>query len=121
MRSELGNRFVYFLRSSALLLVLGGFATGAWAQCVSHPRGRTALRFSNQSRHELAFFIDDSDEIVLAPKATTPPLEVEPGEHMLRARAMIRGQAVWVWTVNEVPRGQICTWSVHDPDRHLVK
>lgn len=92
-----------------------------YAQCVEHPDMKTAVKFSNESRFELTFFIDEDEHGVLVPsKSVSREIAVEPGEHMLRARAIVRGKSFWVWTVNEVPQGQICTWTVEDPPRTSV-
>jgi hypothetical protein len=85
----------------------------ASAQCVDHPEKKTALKFSNETRYELTFFVDDDEKgIVVAPGSISDEVEVEPGEHFLRARADLKGGGVWVWVVNEVPHGQVCTWTI---------
>lgn len=72
------------------------FGSGAFfnlqAQCVDHPEGR----------------------MIFPPKTISPPLEVEPGVHLLRAMAIIDGRPEWVSVENEIPRGQVCTWTVED-------
>lgn len=91
------------------------------AQCIDDPGKKTALKFSNESRFELRFFVDEDEVgVVVPPKTVSREIVVEPGEHMLRARAIVRGESFWVWTVNEVPQGQICTWTVEDPPRTSV-
>jgi len=88
------------------------------AQCVENNDKRTALKFSNESRFELTFFVDDDEDGVIVPsRAVSNEITVEPGEHLLRARAIVRGESFWVWVVNEVPQGQVCTWTVTDPPR----
>jgi hypothetical protein len=87
-------------------------------QCVRHPKNLTALRFSNESRADLIFYIDDDEEGIPIPSLyRSREFRVEPGEHLLKAKAVLQGMDVWVWTVNEVPRGQVCTWTVADPER----
>ena len=86
------------------------------AQCVDHPDKKTALKFNNESKFDLTFLIDDDEEGVLLPsKTVSEEINVEPGEHLLRATAIVGGERFWVWVVNEVPQGQICTWTVGDP------
>jgi hypothetical protein len=85
------------------------------AQCVDHPDKKSGLKFSNESRFELTFFVDDDEKgVVVSSKAISDEISVEPGG-TLRARAIVRGESFWVWIVNEVPRGQDCIWSVEDP------
>lgn len=84
-------------------------------QCVDHPAGRTALKFSNQTSYDLTFFVDDDEKTTVLAKTSSKEWEVRPGEHQLRARAVIPDQTLWVWSVNEVLKGQICTWTIEDP------
>ncbi len=86
------------------------------AQCVDHPEKKTALVFNNESSYVLTFFIDDDEKTVLQSREVSVEWEVEPGDHLLRARAIVRGKSFWVAIVNEVVKGQICTWTVADPD-----
>ena len=86
------------------------------AQCIDTPDKKTALKFNNESRFELTFFIDnDQQGIVVASGTVSIEVEVEAGQHLLRARAVVLGEGFWVWSVNEVPAGQVCTWTVTDP------
>lgn len=88
----------------------------AHAQCVDHLDKKTALKFSNESRFKLTFFVDDDEKGVVVPsKAVSGEISVEPGEHLLSARAIVKGNSFWVWVVNDVPPGQICTWTIGDP------
>lgn len=84
-------------------------------QCVDHPAGRTALNFSNQTSYDLTFFVDDDEKVTVRAKTSSNEWEVGPGEHQLRAGAVIADQTLWVWTVNEVLKGQICTWTIEEP------
>jgi hypothetical protein len=90
---------------------------GSQAQCVISPDGMTALKFNNQSSYELTFFIDHDEKVTLAPKTASAEFPVEPGDHILRARATIAGVSVWASMGNSVPEGQVCTWTVEDPHR----
>ena len=93
-----------------------GFAQTVSAQCVEHPDKKTALKFNNETRFELTFFVDDDDEgVTVASRTSSNELEVASGEHSLRARAVVKGQSVWVWVINEVPAGQVCSWTITDP------
>jgi hypothetical protein len=86
------------------------------AQCAAHPQGKTALIFNNQSSYELTFYIDDDNQgITLPAKHASGALDVDDGEHLLRAAAIIDSQELWVWAINDVPAGQVCTWTVEDP------
>ena len=88
----------------------------ALGQCLPHPELRTAVLFANETSFELTFFIDaDETGIAVQPKAVSPEQPVVPGEHILRARAMVNSRAIWVWVINEVPTGNVCTWTVTDP------
>lgn len=87
------------------------------AQCVKSPNGTTALKFSNESSYDLTFFIDQDEKVTLTPKTVSTEFPVEPGEHILRARAMIAEVSMWVYTGNEVPEGHVCTWTIDDPPK----
>lgn len=101
-----------------LTAILFGFSLGVNAQCEDHPEKKTAVRFSNESRFELTFFVDEDEQgVFVPPKSISREVSVEPGEHLLRARAVVRGEIFWVWSVNEVTQGQGCTWTIEDPPR----
>ena len=86
------------------------------AQCVHSSDAKSAVRFNNETRFELTFFIDDDEKgVVVAAHQESKALGVEPGEHLLRARAVVSGEIFWIWTVNEIPPGQVCTWTITDP------
>lgn len=92
------------------------FAQTIPAQCVEHPEKKTALVFDNQTSFDLTFFVDEDEKgVSVASRTASNELEVEPGEHLLRARAVVKGQSVWVWIINEVPAGHLCTWTITDP------
>lgn len=114
MERSAGNlRFGIMIAAAVICVTIG--SGPALAQCRDHPAGLTAVRFVNESSYELTFFIDDDDKGTVAIGGASPEWEVYPGEHMLRAGAVIGDQALWVWVVNEVPRGQVCTWTITDP------
>ena len=83
-------------------------------QCVDHPAGRTALKFSNETSYDLTFFVDDDEKVTVRAKTSSKEWEVGPGKHQLRARAVLADQTLWVWSVNEVLKGQICTWTIEE-------
>ena len=107
---------------SVAFLVFGlAFSAGISAQCVDHPSGKTALKLSNQTKYDLTFGIDDDDKGVVPSRKESPEWEVEPGPHLMIAGALVDGKPVWVWANNEVPKGQICTWTVEDPQLGVIE
>lgn len=104
------NAAVLLFTLSVFMLLL---APTALAQCVAHPEHKTAVRFANETGYDLTFFVDgDETGIPVPSKTTSPDQPIEPGEHIFRARAIVAERSVRVWTINEVPRGHICTWTV---------
>ena len=85
------------------------------AQCVDDPSGKTAVKLSNHTQYDLMFGIDDEDKGTVEPGKESPEWEVKPGIHLLIAGAIIDGRASWVWTENEVPKGQVCTLNIEGP------
>ncbi len=90
------------------------------AQCVDHASGKTAVILKNQTDHTLRFGIDDDDKGTVPPRNESVEWEVEPGVHLLVARATINANEVWVWTTNEVPKGQVCTWTIEQPEDETI-
>jgi len=106
--------FPRFLALLTVITAVNSFAV--FSQCTVHPNGKTALRFSNESRYELTFFVDDEQVgITVSPRQVTSEREILPGEHILKARAVLERQELWVWSWNEVPAGYLCVWTVEDP------
>jgi len=100
----------------ACLIVVFAFPLIVLSQCLDHPDKKTALRFSNQTKYELTFFVDEDEEGTAVQSANlSDELVVEPGRHMVRARAVINGENIWVWKIDEVPEGQVCTWTIVSP------
>lgn len=92
------------------------FVQATSAQCIDHPYRKTAVKFGNETRFELTFYIDDDEKgVIVASGMVSNELEVSPGEHLFRARAVVAGKSFLVWVVNEVPEGQVCTWTITDP------
>src|SRR5688572_12806597 len=110
------KRTGFALKVIVVFAALTVFAALATAQCVDDDNEKTGIRFSNQSAYDLTFFVDEENTGVFVPsKEISTVREVNPGDHLLRARAEIVGMFVWIWDINEVPIGQICTWTVEDP------
>jgi hypothetical protein len=85
------------------------------AQCVQHPAGKTAIVLNNETSYELTLFVDDIDRGAVPPAKRGSEIEIIPGQHLLGARATIQGQNFWVMIVNEINRGELCAWTVLDP------
>jgi hypothetical protein len=86
------------------------------SQCVEHPDGKTAVILKNDTKHDVVFRIDDNDKGTVPSKRSSREWEVTPGEHLLVAGAIIDRRMYWVWTENELPKGQVCTWTLFDPE-----
>jgi hypothetical protein len=104
------------LSGVAVTLMFAAVKSGI-AQCVDHPQGKTAVILKNETKHDLVFRIDETEKGMVPSKRSSREWEVMPGEHLLIAGAVIEGWAYWVWTENEVPKGQVCTWTVEDSIR----
>jgi len=86
------------------------------AQCTEHPLGKTAVKFNNETRRDLTFYIDRDETGMFVPsKQVSDEHSVIPGAHLLRAIAKVNDKEVWVWVINEIPAGQLCIWTVADP------
>lgn len=113
-------------KSIALMFMVALVASGIFspqlrAQCIDYTEGKTAVKFANESRYDLTFFIDDDEKGVVVPAGKiSKEFAVDPGEHLLRARAIVRGESFWVWVENEFPKGQICTWTIDDPQAGVL-
>jgi hypothetical protein len=103
-----------WIRAAVVVIAAGWFAS-ATAQCVDSADGRTALRFDNESSYEVTFYIDDTKIATMAPKTTSGEFYVVPGGHFLSASAATADGELWVFSLNVVPKGQVCTWHVTDP------
>ena len=117
MKKENAARsFQMILIAMAWLVFALGPSGHIFAQCVDNPTGKTVLRLNNQTKYDLKFGIDDDDKGMVLSHQESPDWEVDPGNHLLMAGALVDGQPYWVWTTNEVPIGQICTWTIEDPE-----
>lgn len=116
MAHNCGPALAKFAQLSLALALVFALSQTGFSQCVDHPEKKTALKFINETRVELTFFVDEDEEGLIVPSRTvSDEIPVEAGEHMLRAKAMVRGEPVWIWTVNDVPTGQLCVWTITDP------
>ena len=98
----------------ACALILSA-AHAAAAQCVANPSGETAVGLRNASSHYLLFFIDGWRMDGVPPGDRSIYFIVEPGEHVLRAEAVINGETRSAIRTGEVPEGYVCMWTVTDP------
>ena len=98
-----------------LLLLLLFAPRSASAQCFPNPTGETAVGLRNASSHYLLFFIDSlrMDGVPAGDRSTF--FIVAPGEHHLRAEAVINGGTVSASRTVFVPESHVCTWTVTDP------
>jgi hypothetical protein len=90
-------------------------AQAAAAQCVANPSGETAVGLRNASSHYLLFFIDGVRMDGVPPGDRSIYFVVEPGEHVLRAEAVINGETRSATRTDEIPKGYVCMWTVTDP------
>ena len=95
-------------------------ARSAAAQCVPDPAGETAVGLNNASSHYLLFFIDEERLDGVPAGDRSIYFIVTPGEHALRAEAVINGETVSAARAAYIPEGYVCTWTVTDPPRKGV-
>ena len=115
------RRFLLRLTTAALactLLLIA--ARAAAAQCVANPAGETAVGLKNASSHYLLFFIDELRMDGVPPGDRSIYFIVSPGEHKLRAEAVIGGETVSASRAANIPEGYVCTWTVTDPPPKVV-
>ena len=115
------RRFLLRLTTAALACILLLIAVrAAAAQCVANPTGETAVGLKNGSSHYLLFFIDELRMDGVPPGDRSIYFIVTPGEHTLRAEAVIGGETVSASRAANIPEGYVCTWTVTDPPPKLV-
>lgn len=105
------------LRLTAILtglLLLVAVQTAA-AQCVLNPTGETAVGLRNASSYYLLFYIDEMRMDGVPQGDQSIYFVVAPGEHTLRAEAVIGGETVSASRTSNIPEGYVCTWTVTDP------
>lgn len=115
-RSDRTQRILLWLLAALMACALILFAAQAVAaQCVANPSGETAVGLRNASSHYLLFFIDGLRMDGVPPGDRSIYFIVEPGEHVLRAEAVINGETRSAIRTGEVPKGYVCMWTVTDP------
>ena len=87
----------------------------ASAQCAPNPTGETAVGLKNASSYYLLFYIDWTRMDGVPSGDRSIDFVVTPGEHTLRAEAVIGGETVSVSRTANIPKGYVCTWTVTDP------
>lgn len=104
----------------ALFLFLAiGAASRTPAQCIDSERGETAIVLNNASSYETLFYVDMVLRDILPAHTVGRPIPVSSGEHLLGAKALIPDQELWVFSVNTLPAGKTCTWTVVDHDAEV--
>jgi hypothetical protein len=105
----------WLLAAILALVMLAAAAEVASAQCVPSPTGESAVGLQNASGYYLLFFIDEvrMDGVPAGDRSTY--FVVSPGEHTLRAEAVIGTDTVNAYRKANVPAGYVCTWTVTDP------
>jgi hypothetical protein len=81
----------------------------------SNRRNRVGLK--NASSHFLTFYVDGVNKGGVPSGDRSVDFLVTPGEHRLRAEAIINGEVVSANRVASVPAGHVCTWTVTDPPK----
>jgi hypothetical protein len=98
--------------AAIFILALSAMAS---AQCVQNPTGETAVGLQNDSSFYLTFYIDGVNKGGVPPGDKSIDFVVSPGEHALRAEALISGEIVSATRTATIPEGYVCTWTVTDP------
>lgn len=96
----------------AISLAVMAFGDRVSALCVDDPNGKTAVRLHNLTRYDLVFKVDEIDKGIVLAQEEGQAWEVEPGDHLLVAGANINGNPYWLWVENDIPKGQVCTWTI---------
>lgn len=110
-----------FSSSRKLILVLVSVgilfaaSSAASAQCYQNPTGETAVGLQNASSYYLTFYIDGVSKGGVPAGDRSVDFVVTPGEHTLRAEAIIVGETVSAERTAIIPEGYVCTWTVTDP------
>src|SRR5688572_24250348 len=97
----------------AILLLLASYRVAS-AQCVANPTGETAVGLQNASSYYLTLYIDGARRDGVPPGDRSVDFIVTPGEHTLRADAVINDQTVSALRTANIPEGHVCTWTVTD-------
>lgn len=107
------SRSVFMAVLLVALLLLATQVAGA--QCVANPTRETAVGLKNSSSHFLTFFIDGENKGGIPSGDRSADFVVTPGQHTLRAEAVINGETVSASRTTDIPAGYVCTWTVTDP------
>jgi hypothetical protein len=116
MNWHAARRVVAWLLAALLFVILLlAAAEVASAQCVQNPTGETAVGLKNESSYYLLFFIDEARMDGVPSGDRSIYFVVSPGEHALRAEAVIGTDTVNAYRKADIPEGYVCTWTVTDP------
>jgi hypothetical protein len=107
------SRSVFMAVLLVALLLLASQAAGS--QGVANPTRETAVGLRNSSSHLLTFFIDGVNVGVVPPGEKSVDFVVIPGQHTLRAEAVIDGETVSASRMADIPVGYVCRWTVTNP------
>jgi hypothetical protein len=105
----------WLLAATLVLVLLAAAAEVASAQCAPSPTGESAVGLQNASSHYLLFFIDEVRMDGVPAGDRSIYFVVSPGEHSLRAEAVIGTDTANAYRKADVPAGYVCTWTVTDP------
>jgi hypothetical protein len=106
---------VWLLTALLVVILLLAAAEVASAQCVPSPTGESAVGLQNASSYYLLFFIDEERMDGVPAGDRSIYFVVSPGEHTLRAEAVVGADTVNAYRKADVPPGYLCTWTVTDP------
>lgn len=111
-----------FFKLSSLIAALAILVSAQTvpAQCLVNPTAETAVGLKNASSYFLTFYIDGVNHGGVAPGDRSVDFIVLPGEHTLRADALINGEPVSASRTATIPAGYVCTWTVTDPPKVIV-
>ncbi len=107
------SRSVFMAVLLVALLLLASQVAGV--QGVANPTRETAVGLKNSSSHFLTLFIDGVNVGGAPSGDRSIDFVVTPGEHTLRADAVIGGTTVSASRTADIPAGYVCTWTVTDP------
>jgi hypothetical protein len=107
------SRLVFMAIMLVALLLLASQAAGT--QGVANPTRETAVGLKNSSSHLLTFFIDGVNVGGVPPGEKSVDFMVTPGQHDLRAEAVINGETVSASRMAAIPAGYVCVWTVTNP------
>ena len=114
MKSKYSRKSMVVVAGTVLLLLVFHNAS---AQCFQNPTGETSVGLRNASSHFLTFYIDDVNMGGVPSGDRSVDLTVSPGEHRLRADAVVDGETVSASRTATIPAGYVCTWTVTDPPK----